>query len=145
MRQPEHEDMKFTAQNFFKNRGCSMTDTHIGFNGYDGIYQFADFAIEINGKIVLIECLTHWQGRLATIEKKMRLDRHVTLWFVAQPTSRRSLAARGYEFISLEPTDVSHYEGAREIYLSWKGIRIPKPDHTLARLRTAYARHKRGE
>lgn len=140
---PQHRDMKLTAQRFLEQRGCSMTNTHIGFCGHDGIYQFADFAAEVGGRVVLVECLTAWMGSAEVISKKLQLDRHITFWFVVQPISKRSLAARGYQFIALEPIDLTAYSKSSKLLLAWKKIVACKPDKNWAHLRAAYARMKK--
>jgi hypothetical protein len=140
---PQHRDMNLTARRFLEQRGCPLTNTHIGFCGHDKIYQFADFAAEIGGRVVLVECLTSWMGSAEVISKKLQLDRHVTLWFVVQPVSKRSLAARGYQFIALDPIDPNAYSKSSKLLLAWKKIVAGKPDKNWARLRAAYARMKK--
>jgi hypothetical protein len=137
----QHEDMKRTAQSYFKAKGWLTTDTHIGLNGHNGVYQFADFAIERNGTIILVECLTHWHGSKERILKKLSLDPYAPLWFVAQPRSARSLAARGYKFISLQPIEVKHYEGSSRIYLAWKNL-AQKRNEQFVPVREAHNRVK---
>ena len=118
-----HKEMIRTARGYFQRLGWTSTDTHIGLNGYEGIYRFADFAMERQGKVVLVECLTHWQGTKETIRKKLELARFAPLWFVAQPRSRRTLKTSGYYFISLPFLDRKIHGKNNQIYIARKRLR----------------------
>jgi hypothetical protein len=120
---PLHKEMIRAARLYFQRFGWILTDTHIGLNGHEGVYRFADFAMELKGKVVLVECLTHWQGTMETIRKKLKLAKFTPIWFVAQPRSGRTLKSRGYLFTPLPPLDRKVHGRNNRIYIARKRLR----------------------
>ena len=118
-----HRDLSTVARSYFAKAGWQFTDTHIGINGHEDVYAFADFAMERRGRIVLVECLTHWTGTKKVIEKKLKLNRFAPIWFVAQPRSSRTLRARGYNFVPLPPLDKSAHGRNHRAYVARTRLR----------------------